>query len=133
MLTPSPPHVLTPGTDGSFEEIHETGFVEFEVDHFYKLSFTMVGDEMSCALYDAESGSETPLLKEHLDGAFVRNATGTGYISEAGGTEFGCYSNTQYVGRGGHAHTTRPPAARPPTTRPHTTHPQPTHPWHFPE
>ena len=44
------------GTDGMYEDVEESEWNEdFTTDHPYKLSFAMIGDVLSCSLYDADN------------------------------------------------------------------------------
>ena len=108
LLTPRP---LTPSlptstqmcsTDGNYVEMHDTDYVSFSPNEWYKISFTVVGDRLSCALYAADDNAVAygePLISHEL--APLNGSKYSGIVNEAGAPEFGTYSNSLYFARFG--------------------------------
>ena len=90
------------GTDGTYQQIYETDYVSFSPNSWYKLSFTAVGNNLVCSLYNADDDAEgygSPLLYHEL---YDLNTTAwPGLVMDAEAPEFGTYSDTLYFARFG--------------------------------
>ena len=88
------------GTDGTYIQMHETDYVSFSPNEWYKLSFTAVGDRLACALYAADDEAVAygePLISHEL--APLNGSKYSGIVNEAGAPEFGTYSNSLFFAR----------------------------------
>jgi len=79
------------GTDGSYIHLDTTTEEAFETDTWYTISFTAVGDILTCSMTDTYTG------KVKIDTSYDVGTSGyNGTIDSEGGAELGVYSNSMY-------------------------------------
>merc|ERR1711998_292821 len=77
------------GSDGSYEHLDVTAEEAFETDTWYTISFTAIGDTLTCSMTDTYTGDVK--LSTTFD---VSGYNGT--VDTEGGAEIGVYSNSMY-------------------------------------
>ena len=80
--------------DGGYEAIETSDYYPFSVEKWYRVSFSAIGDILTCTMQD-----DDPKASDYLDtvAEISANTTSLGdnAINVAGMGEFGCYSNSQ--------------------------------------
>jgi len=75
------------GTAGSYDTLDTSDSVDFETNTWYTISFTVVGDLLTCSMTDTYTGDEK--VTSHFD---VSDASEK--VDSDGGAEIGVYSNS---------------------------------------